>query len=172
MSTPSTVLQTIKARQDIHDVLTRYCRGADRCDVALMQSCFHVDAWDDHGFFKGSAHEFCGLAATNLGGRFLSTKHYMSNVTIEIDGDKASTETYILGILRKAENDRLFDVTLSARYLDRFECRNDAWKIAHRLLVSEGTRVDPVVEEAALLNQGQPGSRGMRDPSYAFLKAV
>jgi SnoaL-like domain len=68
----------VRARLDIHDVLARYCRGADRCDAALMQSCFHEDAVDEHGFFNGPAacgvgfkrrRDFSALCASPLRGR-------------------------------------------------------------------------------------------------------
>jgi SnoaL-like domain len=45
----------LTAERDIRDVLDRYARAADRCDVALMKSCYHRDAIDDHGFFSGDA---------------------------------------------------------------------------------------------------------------------
>ena len=162
------IIAELKARQDIHDVLVRYCRGADRCDAAMMKSCFHEDAWDDHGFFKGPAHAFAEQAAASLRERFLSTQHHMTNATVWIAGEEARSETYVLARLRKAEDGELFDVTLSARYLDRFERRDGAWKIVHRLLVSDGTRVDRVDREDARLNQGQAGGRGAGDPAHAF----
>ena len=36
-------------RQAILDCLTRYCRGMDRFDRALVLSAYHPDAIDDHG---------------------------------------------------------------------------------------------------------------------------
>lgn len=158
----------LMARQQIHDVLIRYCRGADRCDAAMMKSCFHEDAWDDHGFFSGPANEFAEQAAKNLRERFTSVKHYMTNEYVEIDGDQAKSETYILALTRMVRDGSSFDVFVSARYLDRLERRNDVWKIVHRLLVSDGTRIDKVVEDDPRLNQGKAGTRGSDDPSYAF----
>jgi SnoaL-like protein len=162
----------IKARLDIHDVLARYCRGADRCDPALMQSCFHEDAWDDHGFFNGPAKEFAARAANSLRERFISSKHYMTNEYVEIDGNKATSETYILALMRKREEGKLFDVMISARYLDRFECRNGEWRIVHRLLVNDGVRVDPAQGDDARMNQGRSGERGEADPSCSLFKSL
>jgi SnoaL-like protein len=159
----------IEARLDIHDVLARFCRGADRCDAALMQSCFHEDAWDEHGVFNGPASEFAAHAAVTLRERFISCKHYMTNEYVEIDGNKATSETYILALMRKREDGRLVDLTISARYLDRFERRNGKWRIAHRLLVSDTVRVDPVQGENEM-NNGRPGGRGEADPSHGLFK--
>ena len=52
-------LQEVVDRQKIYDVLTRYCRALDRCDVELMKSVYWEDAVDAHGIFHGNAHEFC-----------------------------------------------------------------------------------------------------------------
>lgn len=158
----------LKARQDIHDVLVRYCRGADLCDVQLMQSCYHEDAIDDHGFFNGPADVFAENAAKNLGTLFSSTRHFMTNEYVELDGDTATAETYILCQLRMLNEEGTFDVTARCRYLDRFACREGIWKIVHRQLVSDGTRVDKVEKEFPRLDQGAPGARGGEDPSIAF----
>lgn len=158
----------LSARQAIRDVLVRYCRGADRCDVDLMRSCFFDDAIDEHGFFTGRAWDFAPLAARNLAEGFQSTKHFMSNEWIEVSGDAARSESYILALLRRERTGVLTDVTFSARYLDRFERRSGEWRIAHRLLVSDGTRVDEVVGHEDRMDNAITGARGRADPAYAW----
>jgi hypothetical protein len=169
-SFPEKWLADLNARHEIHEVLVRYCRGADRCDAALMKSCFHENAWDDHGFFSGPAAEFVEQAARNLRERFVSTRHYMTNESVVLSGDKAKSEAYILAVCRLVMEGETFDVTFHARYLDQFEYRGEAWKIVHRLLVSDGTRVDKIIQEDARLNQGRAGARGADDPSYGFFQ--
>jgi SnoaL-like domain len=173
--TPETALaqkiEGLQARQDIHDVLVRYCRGADRCDAAAMKSCFHDGAWDDHGFYDGPAADFCDQAADSLRERFISTKHYMTNHHVEIDGNAAASESYILALMRKSEDGALLDVSFSARYLDRFEKRDEMWKIVHRVLVSDGNRVDPVAQQDARLDLGKAGARGTDDPSHQYFSS-
>ena len=163
-------LAELRARHEIHEVLVRYCRGADRCDAALMKSCFHENAWDDHGFFNGPAGEFVEQAARSLRERFVSTRHHMTNESVVLNGDNAKSETYILAVCRRVMEGETFDVTFHARYLDQFECRGGEWKIVHRLLVSDGTRVDKVLQEDSRLNQGRAGARGADDPSYGFFE--
>ena len=166
MTSSTSSLLELKARLDIHDVLARYCRGADRCDAALMQSCFHEGAQDDHGFFNGPAMQFAAQAAVSLRERFVSSKHFMTNEYVEIDGNTAASETYIIAWMRKREDGGLCDVMVSARYLDRFENRGGAWKIVHRTLVNDGVRVDPVQGDDERMSQSQAGDRGAADPSY------
>ena len=42
-------LRVLLDKQEIHEVLMRYCRGIDRCDAELLHSVYHPDATDDHG---------------------------------------------------------------------------------------------------------------------------
>lgn len=170
----STIEQSIielKARQDIHDVMARYCHGIDRLDAEMVKACFFEDAIDDHGFFNGSAHEFTDLAVQRLGERFLSIKHHMTTHYVELDGDTALSETYILALSRASNDGDLFDITFSARYLDRFECRDGVWKIAHRQLVSDGKRTDPVEVDPAEVDETAQGARGKQDPSFDFFNS-
>ncbi|KRB85487.1 hypothetical protein ASE00_01440 [Sphingomonas sp. Root710] len=162
------VVAELKARQDIHDLLVRYCRGVDRCDTEMIRSCFHEDGWDNHGFFDGPAMEFAEQAAQSLATRFTSTHHFMTNEHVEIDGDTARSETCNLTILRAEAEGRKSDTLAWSRYLDRIERRDGVWKIAHRTLVSDGTHVIEVAGENARLSQGKPGGRRAQDPSYGF----
>lgn len=169
-----TIVRELKARQDIHDVLVRYCRSADLCDAATMKACYHDDATDDHGFYNGPADIFTDNAVRNLSSLFSSTRHVLANEYVELDGDVARVESYVLCLLRmdggadglKGEGE--IDVTARCRYLDRFECRDGVWKIAHRQLVSDGTRIDRLEQDYPRLNSGAPGARGSEDPSVAF----
>ena len=42
-------VETLLARQDIHDCIMRYARWIDRWDEALMLSCYWEDAHEIHG---------------------------------------------------------------------------------------------------------------------------
>ncbi len=46
-------ISEIIARGEIADVLHTYAHEADRCDWALVRSCYHPDAYDDHGLHAG-----------------------------------------------------------------------------------------------------------------------
>ena len=64
-------IQELIDRTRIYDVLTRYCRALDRCDVDLMRSVYWDDARDDHGVFNGGAQEF----AEFISGPFSNHRH-------------------------------------------------------------------------------------------------
>ena len=48
-------IRKLIAQQEITAVIYRLARGLDRRDKALLASCFHEGATDDHGLFVGDA---------------------------------------------------------------------------------------------------------------------
>ena len=97
-------LRVLLDKQEIHEVLMRYCRGIDRCDAELLHSVYHPDATDDHGLFKGRAADFIPWALKALV-RDDGTSHYIANELIEVDGNVAHCESYFFGIHRRQEKD-------------------------------------------------------------------
>jgi len=133
-------------RQAIQDVLTRYCRGADRADVALIADAYHPDATEDHGgIYCGPAAAYVAQLAAILPRAGL-INHMTTNVLIELDGDIARVESYILTFARMKKDGEKFDTLTLARAVDRFERRNGAWKIAARRLVWEWNHEMPFAE--------------------------
>ncbi|MFF2108453.1 MULTISPECIES: nuclear transport factor 2 family protein [Rhodococcus] len=45
-------LKNLLDKQAITDVIHRYCRGVDRCDVEILKSVYHSDSYDDHGYWN------------------------------------------------------------------------------------------------------------------------
>lgn len=157
-----TTLEQLLARQQIADVIYRYARGIDRRDFALVRSCYHSDAYDDHGSFKGSVDDFI-KAADSFTARWTATQHFMGNMLIEIEGEVARAETYAVAYHRREDADgNGKDDVLGIRYVDRFERRAGQWRIAHRVVATEWRRVDQV---SGARGRGQNGVWGTRDTS-------
>ena len=136
-------LETLLAHHEITQVIYRYARGIDRLDFDLVRSCYHPDAYDDHGTMKGDVDTFIEGCRRFLP-RFEATQHFMGNLLIEVDGDRARAETYTVAYHRKKNPDGTGkDDVWGIRYVDRFERRDDVWKIAHRVVAQEWRRVDP-----------------------------
>jgi ketosteroid isomerase-like protein len=139
-------LQALLDKQAITEVLARYCRGADRADVDLIADAYHPDAIEDHGgVFLGPAADYVAQMAKILPRAGLLS-HMTTNVLIELDGDTAQVESYILTFARMKKDGEKFDTLTLARALDRFEKRGGAWKIAHRRLVWEWNHEMPFAE--------------------------
>jgi hypothetical protein len=165
----SNSLEYICDRQEIADLLARYCRGVDRLDWALVRSCYHDDALDDHGGFKGDPDGFVAMLARALP-RFSLTRHVITNSLVQIQGHVASGETYCDALHRLTRDDgTVVDERFGVRYIDRFEKRQGTWKILSRLVVFDWNRVDPVAETRPLGPGAVAFSRDEEDASYAVL---
>jgi SnoaL-like domain len=162
------------AKQEITEVLHRIARGTDRGDVELFASGFHEDGEDYHGLANGPV---ANILATLGRSTLLLTQHALSNVTIELDGDVARVESLFTSFhQRRDEEGQLWEETLRGRYLDRFERRGGAWKIARRVVVWDASRVEPAAASWFDLMRQRPGTEdryifGRRDKSdmvYTF----
>jgi SnoaL-like protein len=153
-------------REEIRDVLFRYARGIDRLDLALVRSCYHPDAHDDHGAFRGDLEGFLAWVGDVLS-FFESTMHFIGNQLIELDGDVAHTESYCVAYHRRGAHDgqEAYDLLTALRYVDRLERRDEAWRIADRVCVFDWSRRDPIVGEWAM-DGAVRGQRGAGDPVW------
>jgi hypothetical protein len=132
-------LAELVAKDQIRDGLYRYARGVDRTDVELLKSCYHPDGVDAHWNFIGNGHEFAEeILAPHQMGAVPVFKHFITNVLIEIEGDRAFCESsYLFSQTISLTAERQATLTSEGRYLDVFECRNGEWRIWRRLLVPE-----------------------------------
>jgi hypothetical protein len=170
MSIQPTTLQELCDREAIRDCLYRYSRGLDRHDDEVLYSAYHDDAIDHHGDFLGSPSEFVPWAHSLHEGQWIAHTHFVTNPLIEIVGDTAHAESYVLFALRR--NDGAGVDLGGGRYIDRLERRNGTWRIAARRHVIEWqTRVgDAIVDRLKAAESGTPyptGAWDHSDPSYA-----
>jgi ketosteroid isomerase-like protein len=131
-------LQSLLDKQDIREVLLKYCRAIDRCDEELLRTVYHPDARDEHGNFRGPASEFISYVMKGLKeGPYASTSHCLGNILIELDGDIAFAESYVTSWHPLTRDGDEYNWLMSGRYVDRFERRQGVWKIAHRVTVCD-----------------------------------
>jgi len=178
MSAPepaSARLQSLLDREAIRDCLSRYCRGIDRCDEAALRSAYWEDATDCHGAWNGSAAGFItqALGRVRQGGRRV---HQITNVLIELHGEVAAVESSFFALqATAAQPDR--ETFLCGRYVDRFERRGNAWRVASRTVVydwiEERTRPELAQDDTVLFGVRQPVGRAAPDDAvYALLSHV
>lgn len=159
-------LQELLDRQEIYDLLCRYCRGIDRWDRALLRSVYHDDATDHRGFFTGSADAFCDFAMATLKD-IASCQHMLGNALIEIDGDVAFGEIYFQAHHRIIENGLEKDFFVGGRYVDRYEKRAGTWKIAHRSELNDWCQTLPATDDwIRRTPSALKGGRGAADLTY------
>ena len=130
-------IETLIAKQEIRDQLSRYCRGLDRMDKELTLSCWHEGGTDNHGpLFNGTAEEFVEWVWP-IHDAMAGTQHTINNILIDLDGDRAGSESYYTVYLRTASKSGFVDIVGGGRYCDTFEKIDGIWRIRHRESISD-----------------------------------
>jgi hypothetical protein len=160
-------LQELLDRQDIHDCLVRFSRGMDRFDRETYLSAFWDDAEMAAGPYVGSIQGCWDWAVPMHEAGQIATQHSLLNVTYDIEGDTAHTETYYMFVGRNRDETVWI---AGGRYVDRFERRGDEWRIALRTNAIEWSVMPPAIpipfaDVPGILDNG-PACRGTDDISY------
>ncbi|MEZ0052621.1 3-phenylpropionate/cinnamic acid dioxygenase small subunit [Mycobacterium sp. MAA66] len=118
-------------RDDISDVLIRYATGIDRRDWPTFRTAFTADCvldYGDIGTWNGvdAVTEFMDQAHAMAG----HTMHRLTNHAISIDGDTATSRTYVDGLIMAADN--VSGVNAVGFYDDVLVRTVDGWRIAQR----------------------------------------
>jgi hypothetical protein len=122
-------LTTLRDKEAIRDVIHRYCRGADRCDLQAFKDCYWADGYDDHGFFGGNGQEFGDYVIPILKQAEASI-HAITNTIIDLKGDRAFCESQwsVIHRLKKPDGDfaRLLASGPLPRHLRKARAANGA----------------------------------------------
>lgn len=170
MTSKMTSVERLIAKTEIEDCMKYYARGVDRRDWNLVRSCFHDDALDLHGEFKGDSEAFIEWVSKRHENVPFSM-HYLLNCLIDFETDAfAKVETYFWAIQRRESptdepDAQAMDFEVFGRYVDRFECREGGWRIAYRRVVYDSTRTLVATNHLRDL-VGICGQRDMTDPIY------
>jgi hypothetical protein len=159
-------LEQLAQKQAITEQIYRYCRSVDRLDVPLGQAVFHQDATADYGptGYQGTGHgaiEWICEAHRQL----LLHSHQVSNILIEVDGDRAGSESYVTATLRMKRDGKLMHMEIWARYCDRWSRRDGVWRIDHRDTVIDYDSV----REVSPMYRHERARRDETDLSYSAL---
>jgi len=120
-------------KQALYENMALYCRGQDRKQLDLMKSTFWSEATDNHGVFNGSAHEFCEWSYENHKTTQHRAQHYITNVLVDLDGDRARRETAFIYVMVKPGDQK--NMVMGGRYRDLCERRDGSWKVLRRVVV-------------------------------------
>ena len=150
-------------KEEIKEVLYRYCRGIDRLDEELIASIYHPDGVEHHGAFQGLGSEFARIIVVKLRELFDCSQFGLRNVYIDLDGDTAYTEGYMQAVAQKDGK----QMTMYTRFIDRFERRDGGpWKIAKRVIAFDFSTVQDATERYAGEVHFPHGQRDRSDISY------
>jgi len=153
-------------KMQIAEVVLRYCRGVDRLDFALVRSCYHDGAVDHHTGFSGDVDKYVAWIEEGLS-RFAGTMHLVGNQLVEVDGDRARSETY--GNAHhwgEPPDDPARNFVSGFRYVDDMERRDGEWRISERWAVREWTRSIPAEVVRPKEGEGPSPRRDRSDLVY------
>jgi hypothetical protein len=160
-------LREVADRQQISDLIYRYCRSVDRLDIALGHSIWNQGGVADYGASvyqgdgRGVIDHICAQHRHTL-----HHSHQVSNIVIELDGDRAGSESYVTAALRVKRGDKLLQMTIRGRYVDRWSRHDGRWGLDQRLSIRDFDEV----REVSALAEHDVGRRDRSDPSYEVLK--
>lgn len=161
-------LQILLDERDIREVLLRYCRGVDRCDAGLIASCYHEDSVDDHGNWYLDGPSVAGHVVGIVKPGTAVDTHFTGNILIDVQGDTAYAESYLLAFRDFERDGRSYTQTRSLRYVDRFERRDGQWRIGERAVADGWNRVDEVVQRQKDNDLYRRGTKDDQDMVYAI----
>ena len=175
MPATEALLQEVLDEFQLRKLVHSYCRAVDRGDFAQLRELYHHDAVDAHGGFSaGTADDFLNqLAAARpyIG----SMQHNITTVNFAIDGTSAEGEIYTIATHTFSAGDRDVDVMVGGRYLDKYEKRDDTWKIVERTIVTDWAHVnDPSLVDLShpITRDTLKGSPDADDPSHRFFSLL
>jgi hypothetical protein len=164
-------LDRLESKDAVARILNDYARANDRLDEALLRSLFWPESRHHHGGFDGTSTDFINFALKILHG-VKYTAHHISNVSVEVKGDKAFSECYYFAHHRRdAKTGGEEDAFFEGRYIDRLERRAGVWKIIQRRGLSDYSIVEPATTPFASWPAGQHSERFPDDDYYAMRRA-
>lgn len=161
----------LMSRWAVQEVLMAYARGNDLLDEDMIRDCFWPESEHKHGRFEGKSQDFVGFAM-----KILTTlkycAHHISNISIQVNGDRAFSECYYFAHHRRdAKEGGEEDAFFEGRYLDILERRNGVWKIIRRHGISDYTA--PAMPAATPYAEWPAGhSLRSRDDAYYQMLAA
>jgi uncharacterized protein (TIGR02246 family) len=140
-------------RQALRDLVETYATTADRRQAEATAALFtpqgrlaRYDGDPSQGHLLGErngrdelARAFAHLA------RYAVTTHFLGQQRVELDGDRATGETYCLAHHVTVDDDGGRTMMLmSIRYLDDYVRTEEGWRFAQRLLAVDWTEQRPM----------------------------
>lgn len=143
-------LQLLLDRTEITDLLNRYATALDDRDWKRLATCFTPDAVALYGPVLGRHEGFDAIEKLCRGALepLDSSHHMITNVEVEIEGDKARTRCYLHAQHTKAGTEGGDNFVIGGAYLDELLRTADGWRIRQRELRMIWQEGNPRVLEA------------------------
>lgn len=147
----------------IQQLMARFATGIDTCDPAMYRSVFtdEIDldysSWRPTSIGRWSADEWVERAGRLFPG-LSATRHALSNVLVDVDGDTARVRAAVSADHVFVDGDSTEVFTLDGYYDDTCVRTPDGWRIHRKRLVVEWTTGDRTMLDRAArrVTEGTP----------------
>lgn len=180
--------EDLDSKQGIVEAIHCLARSEDRADSSISAGVWTPDAMLDYGtIFTAPASEFVRAFETDPS-PFFATHHQIGNILIDIEGDQATTESYVTAKCWKLADDEegdLTELTSFGRYCDRWVRDGGQWRNAGRRYILDMRYLwaPPKIASVDKMVGGTVGASdrsrnasegGLReaDPSHAFMSGL
>lgn len=120
----------------IEQLMVRYADRIDANDPEGAAACFTEDGIGKYWGECRSRKEIAGRLSRILD-RFAATSHHLSNVRIQLDGDRATAMSYVYAFHRMAGTNE--PMHYWGRWVDRLVRTEEGWLFAGREVVGIGS---------------------------------
>jgi uncharacterized protein (TIGR02246 family) len=129
-------MASIEDRLAINDLFVRYTTALDAGDVETIVGCFTADGSLESpavGTYSGhqAIREFA-VRFARFRERGSQLRHVISNLAVQLDGDRASAACYLLNVITRNGKSELL---APGRYECQLEKIDGAWLFKHRRVV-------------------------------------
>ncbi|NGY05919.1 nuclear transport factor 2 family protein [Solimonas terrae] len=134
----------MEAKAEIAEVVNNWTFFRDQEAWSSLLGTFHEDGTISLSWYQGPFKGFVAASENASKGKNAIVKHYVGIPMIQVNGDRALSETNVTIMLRAKTPAGEVDTTSYARFFDLVERRNGSWKILKRTAIYERDRLDPV----------------------------
>ena len=138
MTTNSTALAKLVAKDEIRTLALLYSRAIDRKDMALLRDLYTDDATDTHGdSFDGNQKDYCDFIERSLPYMPYSGHHACNHlIDVDVDAGTGCGEVYAIAyhLIPDGQGGQLEDL-MAVRYIDNYRhCDDGKWRFAKRVV--------------------------------------
>jgi hypothetical protein len=135
-------LAELVAREEIRDLIYRYCHAMDRRDWDALNDVFWPDSRLEYGLYNDRGDGFAPVIKQLFSETGMHvTQHFIGNCILRVEGNTACGETYVQTLHRVPNGQGgYYDLLMASRYLDEFEYRGTEWRFSVRKVAFDWLR--------------------------------
>jgi len=136
-------------RLAIRDLVENWVVWRDAGDWDRFRTVWHDDGWMMATWTQGGFEHFIQMTIEGWA-KGVSILHFLGGQSVELNGDRAISQTKMTISQRAPVHGVLCDVTCTGRFYDFIERRGGRWGLVLRQPIYEKDRMDPVDPAAEL----------------------